>query len=51
MHLVHYNLHPYDTDFEGLPQSQILPTVGLNIARAEAFGSKLVFWDLGGQGV
>lgn len=37
------------TDAEGLPPSQILPTVGLNIGRVEAFGSKLVFWDLGGQ--
>jgi ADP-ribosylation factor related protein 1 len=37
------------TEFEGLPPDKILPTVGLNIGRAEAFNSKLVFWDLGGQ--
>eukprot|EP00976_Prorocentrum_cordatum_P018752 380201-Prorocentrum_minimum.AAC.3 len=37
------------TEFEGLSPDKILPTVGLNIGRAEAFNSKLVFWDLGGQ--
>lgn len=28
---------------------QVLPTVGLNIARFNAYGFPLVFWDLGGQ--
>mmetsp|Transcript_19452 Transcript_19452/g.26903 ORF Transcript_19452/g.26903 Transcript_19452/m.26903 type:complete len:213 (-) Transcript_19452:66-704(-) len=37
------------TEHEGLPPGKILPTVGLNIGRAEAFNAKLVFWDLGGQ--
>lgn len=33
----------------GLPSAQIVPTVGLNIAKLEACDSKLVIWDLGGQ--
>lgn len=37
------------TDTSGLEPAQILPTVGLNIARFEAIKSPLVFWDLGGQ--
>jgi ADP-ribosylation factor related protein 1 len=37
------------TDAVGLPSKQIVPTVGLNIAKLEACGSKLVIWDLGGQ--
>lgn len=37
------------SDSSGLPPDRIVPTVGLNIGRAEAFKSKLVFWDLGGQ--
>ena len=37
------------TDYSGLDPAQILPTVGLNIARFEAHNTPLVFWDLGGQ--
>jgi ADP-ribosylation factor related protein 1 len=37
------------TDARGLSNEHIVPTVGLNIAKLEAFGSKLMFWDLGGQ--
>lgn len=37
------------SDSEGLPPDRIVPTVGLNIGRAEALKSKLIFWDLGGQ--
>ena len=37
------------TDAAGLPPAQIVPTVGLNIAKLEACDSKLVIWDLGGQ--
>lgn len=38
--------------FTGLPAlepEKLVPTVGLNIARLEAFGCPLVLWDLGGQ--
>lgn len=37
------------TDFVGLDPSKILPTVGLNVGRMEAFNTNLIFWDLGGQ--
>ena len=37
------------TEHAGLQPSQILPTVGLNIARFEAHNTPMVFWDLGGQ--
>ncbi len=37
------------TDISGLDPAQILPTVGLNIARFEVGGTPLVLWDLGGQ--
>ncbi|EPS69351.1 hypothetical protein M569_05414 [Genlisea aurea] len=37
------------SEFEGLPPDRIVPTVGLNIGRAEVLNAKLVFWDLGGQ--
>lgn len=37
------------TDALGLEPAKILPTVGLNVGRLEASGSKLVLWDLGGQ--
>jgi ADP-ribosylation factor related protein 1 len=33
----------------GLEPDKILPTVGLNVGRFEAFGAQLIFWDLGGQ--
>lgn len=33
----------------GLDPGKILPTVGLNVGRVEAFGQSFVFWDLGGQ--
>lgn len=33
---------------ESLPPEKILPTVGLNIGRIEAFKTKLIIWDLGG---
>jgi ADP-ribosylation factor related protein 1 len=36
------------TDAAGLEPGRIVPTVGLNVGRMEAFGSSLVFWDLGG---
>jgi ADP-ribosylation factor related protein 1 len=32
-----------------LDPNKILPTVGLNVGRIEAFNSHLIFWDLGGQ--
>lgn len=46
--------HSLASNIPPTPQSapallQVLPTVGLNIARFEAYGSPLVFWDLGGQ--
>lgn len=37
------------TDFMGLDPGTILPTVGLNVGRMEAYGVNLVLWDLGGQ--
>jgi ADP-ribosylation factor related protein 1 len=37
------------TDLPGMDPSQIMPTVGLNVGKMEAFNSQLVFWDLGGQ--
>ena len=37
------------TDFLGLDPAKILPTVGLNVGRMEAFNANLIFWDLGGQ--
>ena len=37
------------TDYSGLEPQQILPTVGLNIARFEVQNTPLVLWDLGGQ--
>lgn len=37
------------TDVPGMDSSQIMPTVGLNVGKMEAFGTHLVFWDLGGQ--
>jgi ADP-ribosylation factor related protein 1 len=36
------------TDYMGLEPDKILPTVGLNVGRIEAFKAKLIFWDLGG---
>lgn len=33
----------------GLDPGKILPTVGLNVGRLEAYGVSLIFWDLGGQ--
>jgi len=36
------------TDSAGLEPARIVPTVGLNVGRMEAFGTNLVFWDLGG---
>ena len=38
--------------FTGVPAldpDKMVPTVGLNIARFDAYGSPLVLWDLGGQ--
>jgi len=37
------------TKTPGLPHQNIIPTVGLNIARIIYEKVKLVFWDLGGQ--
>jgi ADP-ribosylation factor related protein 1 len=37
------------TAYSGLDLPQILPTVGLNIARFSVRNVPLVFWDLGGQ--
>lgn len=37
------------TDLPGMDTSHIMPTVGLNVGKMEAFGTQLVFWDLGGQ--
>lgn len=36
-------------DGPGLEPEQILPTVGLNVGKVEAFNVQLVVWDLGGQ--
>lgn len=33
----------------GLDPGKILPTVGLNVGRLQAYGHSLVIWDLGGQ--
>ena len=33
----------------GLEWDKILPTVGLNVGRIEAYNCMLIFWDLGGQ--
>jgi ADP-ribosylation factor related protein 1 len=33
----------------GLDPDNILPTVGLNVGRLEAFKAQLMVWDLGGQ--
>ncbi|KIZ07327.1 hypothetical protein MNEG_0636 [Monoraphidium neglectum] len=41
-------LKTLQTDAVGLEPARIVPTVGLNVARMEAFGANLVFWDLGG---
>jgi hypothetical protein len=35
-------------DHLGLEASKIMPTVGLNVGRAAAFGATCVFWDLVG---
>jgi ADP-ribosylation factor related protein 1 len=37
------------THLIGLDPGKILPTVGLNVGRLEAFNYHLIFWDLGGQ--
>jgi len=37
------------TDRPGLPRKNILPTVGLNIARVKAHSVNLLLWDLGGR--
>lgn len=37
------------TDIPGLDPDQILPTVGLNVGRMDAYKAPLIFWDLGGQ--
>lgn len=37
------------TPIIGLDPGKILPTVGLNVGRLEAFSHSFVFWDLGGQ--
>lgn len=36
------------TNVEGLASEKIRPTVGLNVAKFEAFNTSLIFWDLGG---
>jgi ADP-ribosylation factor related protein 1 len=33
----------------GLEWDKILPTVGLNVGRIEAYNCMIIFWDLGGQ--
>lgn len=42
-------LKSYFADYLGLEPEQILPTVGLNVGRMEAYNTQLIFWDLGGQ--
>ncbi|KAJ3303768.1 ADP-ribosylation factor protein 3 [Kappamyces sp. JEL0829] len=37
------------TNAKGLRPDQIAPTVGLNVGKVNALGSRLNFWDLGGQ--
>lgn len=36
------------TDVPGLEASQVVPTVGLNLAHFEALGAPLLCWDVGG---
>ncbi|KAL4431203.1 hypothetical protein ABPG75_006459 [Micractinium tetrahymenae] len=36
------------TDVPGLEPSQVVPTVGLNLAHFEALGTPLLCWDVGG---
>ena len=33
----------------GLPPGKIPPTIGMNIAKIQLKGSRVIFWDLGGQ--
>lgn len=33
----------------GLPPGKIPPTVGMNLAKIQLRGSRVIFWDLGGQ--
>ena len=37
------------THLLGLDPGKILPTVGLNVGRLEAYNHQVIFWDLGGQ--
>lgn len=37
------------TPLVGLDPGKILPTVGLNVGRLDAFNQSMIFWDLGGQ--
>lgn len=37
------------TSLPGLDPEKILPTVGLNVGRVDAYKCQLIFWDLGGQ--
>ena len=43
------NLKTHLSGHPGLEADKILPTVGLNVARLEAFRVQLMIWDLGGQ--
>mmetsp|Transcript_15304 Transcript_15304/g.46235 ORF Transcript_15304/g.46235 Transcript_15304/m.46235 type:complete len:200 (-) Transcript_15304:1184-1783(-) len=36
-------------DLPGADPDKILPTVGLNVGRMQAYQAPLIFWDLGGQ--